>query len=233
MTVVGPFPPLRSISPYVVGLVSALRAHGDITVDVLGFRSLYPKMLYPGGEQSNPTDSPYLVPGPGRVSNALTWWNPVGWLRGGLSVRGGIVHAQWWSFILAPVYVTVLGIARVRRKRVVITVHNVAPHEGGFVRRLLNRSVLPFADEIIVHSERNRGEVARLAPKKRITVIPHGTLSMGDIGEDDRAGARARLGLPAEDRSFSRSDTSGPTRARATSSMHSLASTNAIRLHTC
>ncbi len=154
---------------------------------------MYPSWLYPGSDQSADAVLPE-VPGV-HVRRILSWYNPLSWLSAGLRLRGDVVHAQWWSWILAPIYATVLSVARLRGKRVLLTVHNVAPHEGGRLRSLLNRLVLRFGDRFVVHSPRNVEALQGLV-RRPIDVIGHGLLRAPKRGLTVRE-ARASLGLAA------------------------------------
>lgn len=195
VTLIGSTPPARGVSPYVMALARALHDRDDVELDVLSFRSLYPAFLYPGG--ATDTDAATDM-GDVSIARTLTWWNPLGWIRAGLGFRGDVVHAQWWSYVLAPAYVTVLAIARIRRKRVVLTLHNVDPHEGGRVRRIANSVVLPFAHRIVVHTERNRQAlVARGIAAVRIDIVPMGVNTMA-AAPPTRDEARRALGLTAD-----------------------------------
>lgn len=193
VTVLSSLPPQRGVTPYTMDLLSALAERGDLQVDALGFRSLYPRRLYPGGAPEAATGVDVEMPV--RADRRLAWHNPLTWIRAGLTVRGDVVHAQWWSWFLAPAYVVVLALARLRGKRVVVTVHNTDPHEGGRLQRLANRLVLPIAHRLIVHSERNRRTlVERGVHAERVSVVPMG-IARSEAGRRPRQEARAALGL--------------------------------------
>ena len=195
VTLIGTLPPTRGLSPYTSHLLAALDSLPDIEIEFIGFRSLYPRRLYPGGDIVDPTahapDFPRV-----RIRNLLAWYNPFSWVWAGLTCRGRIIHAQWWSYILAPVYVVVLGLARLRRRRIVLTLHNVTPHETSRWRRLMNRLVLWLPHHFIVHSEQNKELLVSSlkCDPRRVSVVPHGTLSVPSTGLT-RAQARAKLGL--------------------------------------
>lgn len=195
VSLIGSLPPVKGVSAYTSNLLDALAGRGDVKIDFTGFRSIYPRWAYPGGGPDEPDLTVGSIPAGARVRNDLTWYNPLSWLRAGFALRGDVVHAQWWSYALAPVYITILAIARLRGKRVLITVHNVAPHEEGLAKRVLNRAVLGLGHRFIVHSEQNRASLLRLvqggAP---IDVAPHGILPTPRTGMS-RASARERLGL--------------------------------------
>lgn len=196
VTLISTLPPNMGIADYTGHLVRGLANLPDVSLDVVDFSSLYPRRLYPGRTVQDSTARPLnLANVP--VRKLLSWYNPMSWVWAGLSARGDIVHAQWWSYVLAPIYAVVLSLARLRRKRIVLTVHNAVPHEGGLPRRLLNRTVLGLADSYIVHDAKSRTLLRRqVGSRKEIAVIPHGILEA--IGAPmDRDEARRALGLPA------------------------------------
>jgi glycosyltransferase involved in cell wall biosynthesis len=187
------------IADYTGHLVRGLAKLPGLSLDVVDFSSLYPRRLYPGRKVHDSTARPLLLPGV-RVRKLLSWYNPLSWVWAGLTVPGDVVHAQWWSYVLAPIYAVALSLARLRRKRIVLTVHNVLPHEGGALRRLLNRTVLALADGYIVHDVKSR-ELLRqqVGSRKEIAVIPHGILEAS--GEPmDAEHARRALQIPARAR---------------------------------
>jgi len=194
ITLIGSMPPARGVSAYTASLAGALALRDDVDLDVLSFRSLYPKLLYPGGAPDARSDTGIDNTLP--VRRSLTWWNPVGWIAAGFRLRGDIVHAQWWSFFLAPAYAAVLAVARLRGKRVVLTVHNTEPHERGLLRRVANRAVLPFAHCIIVHALANARSLTAGRAAASVAIVPIGIAAQSRTPRD-RADARAALGLPA------------------------------------
>jgi glycosyltransferase involved in cell wall biosynthesis len=173
ISVIGTLPPLKGISPYCTDYALSLAKEAE--VDFINFKKLYPERLYPGGttcDDSYPANlsEPHL-----KVRNVLTWYNPLSWIWAGLSLKGDVVHAQWWTGILAPMYYTILAIAKLRGKKVIITVHNAEPHENQFVYRLFNRSIFHLGDEFIVHNSSNKREMLKLlkSGRKTVHVIPH------------------------------------------------------------
>jgi glycosyltransferase involved in cell wall biosynthesis len=196
VSVIGTLPPVRGVSPYTQHLITALSSSGAAPIDFVGFHSIYPRFAFPGGETQEQGAEAPTIDGV-HVRSNLRWYNPFGWVLAGLTVTGDVVHAQWWSYALAPVYTVVLGLARLRGKRVLLTVHNVEPHEGGAARRFLNRAVFRMGHHFIVHSRQNRDELQRVTGRSEdaIDVLPHGTLAVPRTGMT-QADARARLGLP-------------------------------------
>lgn len=192
VSVIGTLPPVKGISAYTLEFCAALARL--CAVDFIGFRRLYPEFLYPGGTV-DPSASPVEIPN-ARQRNILSWSNPLSWIRAGFAFDGPVVHAQWWSFVLAPVFAVMLAIARMRGKKVVLTIHNIAPHEKARWKELLNRSLFRFGDAWIVHSRQNRETLCAVygMPEDRVHVISHGILA--PRGPDiSRENARAALGI--------------------------------------
>ena len=195
----GALPPWRGVAPYTRHLLDGLDDMEELEVEFLDFVSLYPPRLYPGGE---PRDRNGTRPSFARVRmrRLLAWYNPLSWLWAGLTLRGSVLHAQWWSHVLAPVYLVVMGLARLRGRRVVLTLHNVLPHEEAPWRRWLFQSVFRFAHQFIVHSERNAQVLIEQYPRAvgRVTVVPMGIHTVTSGQKLSRQEARERLELPAE-----------------------------------
>lgn len=176
VTIIGTLPPLKGISPYCLDLIKSLSKKAEI--DFIGFNKLYPEFLYPGGTKIR--DQTYKTPSleNTNIRNILTYYNPFSWFYAGFTARGDIIHAQWWSHVLAPIYFVILSISKARGKKIVITVHNVFPHENNNINRLLNKIILSFGDKFIVHSYKNKEIFLNMynVPQENISVIPMGIL---------------------------------------------------------
>ena len=167
-------PPIKGISPYTLCLVKELSLKCEI--DFYGFKLLYPEFLYPG---STRTEEEEPIIDNVSIKNYLTWYNPLSWIKTGFSIDTEIVHAQWWSWFVAPAYLIILSLLRLRKKRIIMTIHNVKPHEKSLIKNFLNKSATKLANEYIVHSENNRVlflEVTKT--KKKIHVVPHGIIEI-------------------------------------------------------
>lgn len=200
VTIVGTLPPLKGISPYCFELVRVLSKH--VEVEFVGFKSLYPESLYPGGTRVR--DKGYDVPYLEKVvtRNTLAWYDPFSWFWAGLTLKGELVHAQWWAYPLAFIYFAVLSIAKLRKRRIIITVHNVLPHEKSRFKKSLDSIVLSLGDYFIVHTDKNKGDLAQLygISKDRIHIVPHGVLEPFPLRWISKTEARRRLGIPPDKR---------------------------------
>ncbi len=72
------------------------------------------------------------------------------------------------------VWIVVLGLLRLRGRRLLLTVHNVELHEHGLFDRIVRRLVFALAHSFVVHCEENRQQLARDMgiPLGRIHVMP-------------------------------------------------------------
>jgi glycosyltransferase involved in cell wall biosynthesis len=203
VTLIGTLPPIKGVSPYTSHLLKALADDPGLEIEFVGFRSIYPRWLYPGGDPIDRSQPSPQYPG-ASIRNILAWYDPLSWIRAGLTLRGEVVHAQWWSYILAPVYATVLAIAKLRGKRTLLTLHNVYPHERAWWKRALHRAVFFLGDRFIVHSEDNRESLGRVyrSAANTTSVIRHGILTLTSREGVSTTDARRRLGIPARDRTM-------------------------------
>ena len=177
VTLISTLPPHMGVADYTAHLVGGLAQVPTISLEVVDFASLYPRWVYPGGKLRDPTARRPQFPNV-RIRTLLSWYNPLSWIFAGLTLRGRVVHAQWWSYALAPVFLVILGIARLRRRKIVMTVHNVEPHEGGRLRRFLNKLVLGLAHVYVVHTTRSFDSLVRQGTNsERIAIIPMGVLT--------------------------------------------------------
>lgn len=191
-------PPIKGISPYTLGLVSELNK--NISIDFIGFKEIYPNFLYPGGTK-------YTNLSPTNLRNVknrtiLTWYNPFSWIYAGFTIKGNIVHAQWWSYVLAPIYITILSICRLRRKKIVLTIHNVNPHENKVLFNIFNKIILFFGDYFIVHSNQNKKVFRKTShiSTEKIFVIPHGLINSNQTKDINQEFARRKLGYQKKDK---------------------------------
>ncbi len=200
VTVLSSLPPQKGITPYTVHLLEALATVEGLRAEALGFRSLYPRFAYPGGA---PDANAPVAELPVRARRLLAWYSPLSWARAGAGVRSEILHVQWWSWVLAPPTVVVMLLARLRGKRVIVTAHNVAPHERGRMKRWLNAAVLRLAHHIIVHAERNRAVLIEQGfDAAAISVVPMGAQRMPGhtAGGGRRERARGQLNIDQDAR---------------------------------
>ena len=196
VTLIGSLPPVKGISPYCYELMKSLSR--SIHVEFIGFEKMYPDFLYPGGKSKEEGVIPDFSKIPDvSIRNILTYYNPLSWIWAGLSIKSKVVHAQWWSHVLAPIYFVILSLCKIRGKKIIITVHNVTPHEKNNFNQYLNKIILLFGDQFIVHSLKNVEELHDIygVNKEKIIRIPHG-ISRIKSSKIEKKVSREKLGLP-------------------------------------
>lgn len=111
-------------------------------------------------------------------------------VRGVNAFRPDVVHVQWltfWKYDLR-------WVQRLRRHRpVVLTAHNVLPHEGDVDVEWRRRLYGAF-DRIVVHTESGVAQLERYGiPVERVVRIPHGTFDAPPAAAIDPPGGRTLL----------------------------------------
>ncbi len=196
VTILGSMPPLRALSSYCFSFFQAIS--GLIGTEFISFKSIYPSFLYPGGELKQDNTFPPLEEKlVTRVRRNLTWYNPLSWIMEGVQAKGQLLHAQWWSPPLVFIYLFICIIFKIRKRPVVLTVHNILSHEKSFFYNMCSRVLFIFSDHFIVHSTANRERLIECfrINDERITQIPHGPLSFSAGDRLTREEARKQLGI--------------------------------------
>jgi len=168
-------PPYQGgIVQYSVLLVNSMKDSVDF--NLVGFKSLYPPFFYKGKLPKKDRSGIHFFK---ESKNFVTWYNPFSWARAYFQFKDcDIIHLHWVSPLLAPLQYKILMLNRVfYRKKVVVTCHNIEPHESTIVDKIFTRMVFSKVDHFIVHAEQNR---KRLIGHYKIKVnhvhtIPHGT----------------------------------------------------------
>lgn len=191
---IGSLPPWKGIPTYCQKLFEGIEKRFE-RVKFTGWKSLYPALLYPSGDPTT-GEEPFHAE---NVERELSWYDPLSWLRVGLDPDVDLVHAQWWSYPLAVPYVAIFTVGKLRGKTVLLTVHNVEPHEQTRLTRFLNDVVYRFADEYVVHSEANKSQFSSKSAidADAVHVISHPTI--GPEKQDiSTADARRELSIDPE-----------------------------------
>jgi beta-1,4-mannosyltransferase len=116
-----------------------------------------------------------------------------------------VLHLHWPEFLLGrrPARATAAFVARVVRakragRRVVWTVHNLAPHDGEWRGHALYRLTSHLTDGVIAHSDASLAAARarhRALRRRPATVVPHGHYRDVYPSTGDRDDARRSLGL--------------------------------------
>ncbi len=112
-----------------------------------------------------------------------------------------ILHVQFLPMLRSrlPLDFWFMRLVRARSARVVLTVHDLMPHDTADQYRAKFERLYSGVDQLICHSGaiQSRLEQEFSVPPERIHVIPHGPFFY-DLATDDRDAVRTRYGIPAE-----------------------------------
>lgn len=199
VALIGPVYPYRGgIAHYTTMLYRALRERGH-DVLMVSFKRQYPRWLYPGRSDKDPSKKPLIV------EDAKYWidsLNPITWLTTFWRIRRyrpDVLVLQWWTTFWAPVWWTISVLNRFFLKVPLLYVcHNVLPHETRWWDHWLVRSVLRWGTFFITQSLEEKRRLLSLLPKAFVFVVPHPIYDMFLNQRLPKEDARKRLGLPAD-----------------------------------
>jgi glycosyltransferase involved in cell wall biosynthesis len=195
LVIVGPVYPYRGgIAHYTARLAQEL-AKGH-QVSVLSFRKQFPAWLYPGVSDKDPsqktlsTQASYLL----EPLNPLAWRRSAAWIE---SNQPDLVVIQWWVTFWSPAYSILARFCRSAKIPVVYLIHNVLPHEGGWIHRPLARLALGQGRRFIVHTPEQGARLQKLLPGARPDLCPFPVYDMLSGQERlSKTEARRQLSLP-------------------------------------
>ena len=177
ITIIGTLPPIKGISEYCLQQTESLS--NLCQINFINFHSIYPEFLYPGGETKEINwNYKFEKSESVKVSSIINWWNPISWIRAGFAISSKIVHLHWWSYILFPIFITIILIAKLTNKSVIVTAHNTKGHESNRVDFLSSKLIFNIADKVIVHADNNKEQLMDVFGicKDKIKVLPYGVL---------------------------------------------------------
>ena len=200
IAILGTLPPIRGLSSYCLEFATALSTR--FTVEFISFKNIYPAFLYPGGNLEEDQTYPAIKRTAIHVRRCLNWYNPFSWITEGAFTKADLLHAQWWSLPLFPIYLVICLWFKLRGKPVIFTVHNVLPHERSLLFVKLSHLLFSVGDHFIVHSNMSRRQmmIHYHIPQERISVIPHGSLDFYVRSRVDSRELRREMGFFENDK---------------------------------
>ena len=150
--VIGPVPPYRAGIAYCTKRLAEV-----LGADVVSFRRQFPKFLYPGGDDVDPTlprfEARFLLD----IINPLTWLRTAWTLR---RAKPDAVILVWWVWVWALPYLTLLAFLP-KRTKVILQCHNIGDKEPAAWKRWLTDRVLRRGDVLVVHARTEAEDAAR------------------------------------------------------------------------
>jgi D-inositol-3-phosphate glycosyltransferase len=197
LILIGPVHPYRGgIAHYTTMLAQALYKRSSST-HVVSFRRQYPRWLYPGKSDRDPSRNPVKVPAE-YLLDPLYPWTWIQAARRIVELKPDCVIFPWWSTFWGPAFFVLAFLIRRRRINVMFVVHNVMPHEPRPWDKILTRLALSQAQQLLVPTEREKNRLLSLLPRSNIILT---RLPLFDLYADHRlkqANAKEQLGFPLD-----------------------------------
>lgn len=191
---VGPAYPYRGgIAHFTAMLAREFKRHHEVCI--VGFKRLYPSLLFPGKTQYDESDSPMRVSSQ-RVIDSLA---PGSFLAAGRRIvefEPDLVVFQWWQPFFAPAFrVICWWIRRKSNAKIVFVCHNVLPHEASIVDRSLTRWGLNGAHGFVVQSRADGDRLVEIVPDARFLFNPLPVFDLFNRSRYTCESARKDLGV--------------------------------------
>jgi len=195
IAMIGPTYPFRGgISHYTTLLYEHLKNRHDVRF--FSFLRQYPKWLFPGKSDIDPSQTHIRVPGVERVIDSV---NPVTWLRTAREIIQydcDVLILPWWVSFWAPQFMVMTGLVkRYSRARILYICHNVVAHESTRLDKAATRMVLGLGDGFLVHSDEDRQNLLEMMPGARVCKRFHPTYEVFQFAGFDRDECRERIGV--------------------------------------
>ncbi|MFR9523674.1 MAG: glycosyltransferase [Rikenellaceae bacterium] len=198
ITIVGPAHPYRGgLASIMETMAREFQSHGH-QVDIKTFTVQYPKLLFPGKNQTLATPPPADL----KIERLVNTMNPFNWIKIGRQIRRekpDIVLLKYWTPFMAPCFGTIARIARKNKHtKVICQIDNVEPHEHHLIDHPCNYYYLRAVDGFVYMSEQVNSELKNYSQRPAI-FSPHPMFE--NFGSRvDRDEACTTLGLDPEQR---------------------------------
>jgi len=194
-TVIGPVYPYRGgISHYTAQLIRSL-SDAKHSVFSVSFKRQYPKWLYPGKSDKDPSqsvthiDAQYLLD----PLNPITWYQTAKQID---KIKPDLVIIQWWTTFWAPAYAGLVAILRRKKIKVGYIIHNVLPHEQHFFDPWLAKLALSKGNVFLAQTEREKQKLQKLLPRSVVVVSNLPTYTFLTNHQISKKEARKIIGTP-------------------------------------
>jgi glycosyltransferase involved in cell wall biosynthesis len=195
IALIGPSYPFRGgISHHTTLLYRYLKR--DHEVMFFSFARQYPKYLFPGKTDIDPSDVHIQEPEVERIFDSI---NPISWLK----IAWKIIRSErellvlpWWVWFWTPQFWVISFLVKIfGNAKILFICHNVVEHESNFFKNLLTRIVLRNGDCFIVHSEEEKNNILRMFPGAKVRKVLHPTYDVFHSRNIDDNHIRKSLGI--------------------------------------
>lgn len=169
----------------------------DNEVEVISFTRQYPRWLFPGASDRDPSQQVLRVNARYMIDSLApwTWWQTATYI---LKQQPDIVLLQWWSTYWAPTLWTVARQLGRHGLAPLFLVHNVLPHETRAWDVWLTRGVLSQGRAFLVQTERERQRLVALLPAAKVRIFAQPVDTLFSHDRLPKSQARQQLCWPSE-----------------------------------
>ena len=192
---IGPTYPYRGgISHYTTLLYKHLLSRHE--VKFISFKRQYPKLLFPGKSDIDPSQTHIQEDGVQRILDSM---NPTSWLRVAskiIKINPELLIIPWWVSFWAPQFWTISLIVKIFcNSKILFLCHNVVEHESIWIDKILTRIVLKNGDFYIVHSTEDKQNLLSMFPEAKVKKSFHPTYDVFNIGDFNPRTVRKKYGI--------------------------------------
>mgnify|MGYP001106446599 CR=1 FL=1 len=194
---IGPVYPYKGgISHFTTALAKTLNEQ-QIDLTVISFKRQYPKFLYPGKCDKDPSKEKFSVEADYIIDsiNLLSWYKTLKYIQ---SLNPILVIVQWWNTYWAPLtfYLT-YNLYRSGINTLGI-VHNVYSHESAFCDVLISKISLRYINHFIVFSPQEEIKLRKMFPKAAIDVYPLPMFNFFSNSSFDKNMCKKKIGISSQ-----------------------------------
>jgi glycosyltransferase involved in cell wall biosynthesis len=188
------YPFRGGIAHYSTLLVRELRK--KYAVKFITLSRQYPELLFPGKTQYDHSTHGLTEENHALIDSV----NPASWVKAALALKKekvDLVVVQWWNPFFGLAFGTIVNLLTlVSNSKICFLCHNVMPHEGTLVDRILSKYAFLRGNYFIVHSDEDRRHLLSMKPGAVVRKNVHPTLSIfGDLAAYGKIQARTELGI--------------------------------------
>ncbi len=173
LVLVGPVYPYKGgISHYTGLLYRALSKKYEVRL--VSYKLQYPKLLF-RKEQKDPSNDTFKAEGAEFLINTANPFNILKVAKDIIEKAPDCVIIQWWHPYFSPCYYILESRLKKAGIRILITCHNVFPHERFILDRFLTKLALKPADAYVLHSKKEAEELLTIKSGAEYRINPHPT----------------------------------------------------------
>lgn len=197
IAVLGPVYPLRGGIARHTGKLSRSLLEKGHAVDNISFLKQFPRFLFPGVSQLDPSKSAYPIPS----KRLFIPWGVNSWRKSAKAIIAGkndLLICVWWTPFMAPGFWKICREVKKKGMPILFLLHNVIPHEKMPGMKIISRAAFKHADGFIVQSEKVRQELSEFFPPSKTLwtkLIPHPVYDFQEIACPTREEARRQLNI--------------------------------------